>query len=198
MPVWGLEPSDSAYYALRLFNSENFEHILVPGVGYGRNAGLFADNGFQVTGIEISGKAIEQAKKLEYTFHIHLGSVCDMPFDNNIYDGIFCYAVLHLLNKYQRKRFLKACYNQLQPNGLMIFTVISTESELITQGKLVSNNRYLMKNGLGIYFYDESSILKEFNHFGLVDYQKIDEPIKFKLDEKPIKCFIITCKKKEG
>lgn len=41
---------------------------------------------------------------------IHLGSVTDMPFDNRLYDGIFCYALIHLLNKTERKKFIREGY----------------------------------------------------------------------------------------
>ena len=194
-PVWGLEPSDSAYYALKLFQSSDIKNILIPGVGYGRNAKLFTENGFEVTGIEISGNAIKQARKLGFTFPIHLGSVCDMPYDTNIFSGVFCYAVLHLLNRNERKKFLNDCYQQLAPGGLMIFTIVSLDNEKPGTEKTISANRYIFENGLKVYFYNEESIVKEFKKLGLINFEKIDEPIKFKPEEKPIKSFIITCKK---
>jgi hypothetical protein len=43
--LWKFEPSDSAAVALELFKSENTKQLLIPGVGYGRNAGLFHENG---------------------------------------------------------------------------------------------------------------------------------------------------------
>ena len=42
-----------------------------------------------------------------------------MPFDTNLYDGIFSHALLHLLNE-QEERFIKDCYNQLKPGGYMV------------------------------------------------------------------------------
>ena len=52
--MWKFEPSDSAMLAMELFKSNKFKSILIPGIGYGRNAKLFCENGFNVTGIEIS------------------------------------------------------------------------------------------------------------------------------------------------
>ncbi len=196
-PVWGLKASDSAKYAVKLFVQSGIKQILIPGVGYGRNAQLFLENGIQVTGIEISAKAIEHARKLGYTFQIHQGSVCDMPFDSVQYNGIFCYAVLHLLNKTERAKFLNACYQQLAPNGLMIFTVISENADKPGARKMISDNRFLLENGLKVYYYNKESIEKEFSKFGMVDYWEIDEPIYFMPKEKPIKSYIITCKKNE-
>jgi len=49
--MWKFEPSDSAIKALELFKYWKLIDILIPGFGYGRNAGLFLENGFKVTGI---------------------------------------------------------------------------------------------------------------------------------------------------
>ncbi|WP_406600937.1 class I SAM-dependent methyltransferase [Mangrovimonas aestuarii] len=41
---------------------------------------------------------------MHYGNHINVycGSVVDMPFDDKPYDGIFCYALIHLLNENER------------------------------------------------------------------------------------------------
>ena len=44
-----------------------------------------------------------------------------MPFDGNKYDGIFCYALIHLLDSKERKKLIQDCYNQLTENGFMVF-----------------------------------------------------------------------------
>ena len=61
--MWGWAPADSAVDTVELFNGYGLNKILIPGIGYGRNAGIFTDNGFEVTGIEISETAIELAKR---------------------------------------------------------------------------------------------------------------------------------------
>ena len=60
--LWDFFPSDSSIRALDIFKTNKLKHILIPGFGYGRNARLFIENGFEVTGIEISESAIELAK----------------------------------------------------------------------------------------------------------------------------------------
>lgn len=57
--MWGLEPADSAILAKDFFLEKKVKDILIPGIGYGRNAKIFLDNGINVTGIEISKTAIE-------------------------------------------------------------------------------------------------------------------------------------------
>jgi hypothetical protein len=73
--MWKFEPSDSALFAINLFKSNRINNILIPGIGYGRNARLFFENGFQITGIEISQSAIDLAKVNGLDCTIHHGSV---------------------------------------------------------------------------------------------------------------------------
>lgn len=196
--LWGFEPSDSAIIAKDFFLDSEAEEILIPGIGYGRNAKIFCDNGFKVTGIEISQTAIDLAKsKNGLDIKIHHGSVTGMPFDNKVYDGIFCYALIHLLNSQERKKFIKDCYNQLKPNGHMIFMVISKKSSMYGKGNQLSKDRFEVMKGVGVFFYDNDSVRREFEEYGLVEFSEIDEPIKHVDNEPPLKCILVKCKHNE-
>jgi len=141
--IWGQAPSDSAVRIKDFFLDKGISKILIPGIGYGRNAKVFHDNGFDVTGIEISQSAIDQANELiSPAITIYCGSVTDMPFDKSKYDGIFCYSLIHLLNKAERNRFLKSCYNQLNSNAYMCFTVVSKNASMFGCGNKAGKNRY--------------------------------------------------------
>jgi SAM-dependent methyltransferase len=193
--MWKFEPSDSAISALKLFKYEKINEILIPGFGYGRNARLFLDNGFKVTGIEISQSAIDLARANGIRCTIHHGSVTSMPFDTEKYKGIFCYAMIHLLNKLERHNFLSSCYKQLIKNGLMVFTVASKDASLFGTGKYLSKDRYEIAKGLKVYFYDSDSVLKEFSNFGMIECKDIEEPVKFVEGEEPVKLKFVICKK---
>ena len=52
--MWGFEPSNSVLLTKDFFLQQSVKNILIPGIGYGRNAHIFRDNGIKVTGIEIS------------------------------------------------------------------------------------------------------------------------------------------------
>ena len=194
--TWGFEPCDSAIISNTFFLKHKAKELLIPGIGYGRNARIFCDNGFTVTGIEISETAIRLAKQENgLDLKIYKGSVTEMPFDTKLYDGIFCYALLHLLNARERQKFLKDCYAQLKPGGYMIFTVVSKKASMYGSGKQLSRDRFKMMNGLSVFFYDPESISKEFGKYGLMEFLEIDEPIKHMKNEPPLKCLIIKCKK---
>jgi SAM-dependent methyltransferase len=193
--LWKFEPADSAALVMDLFKSHHIKSILIPGVGYGRNAKLFYENGFKLTGIEISRSAIEIAKENGLNYKIHHGSVVSMPFDNEKFEGVFCYALVHLLNKPQRRKFLGNCYKQLSGGGIMVFTVASKRMSMFAGGRKISTDRYRLSNGLKVYFYDSDSVVKEFSDFGLSEYKEIEEPVKFMEGQEPVKMILVICKK---
>ena len=195
--MWKYEPSDSAFMALELFKNKGIKNILIPGFGYGRNARLFYDRGIKISGIEISESAIQLAKMTGIDCNIHHGSVTAMPFDKEVYDGIFCFALVHLLSKPERRNFLKSCFNQLKPGGLMIFVMASKKMSMYGEGIKLSNNRFRISNGLKVYFYDSASVVKEFADFGLIEYKEIEEPVKFKKGQDPLKLLYVICEKKK-
>jgi len=193
---WSFEPTNSALHASDLFASEKIRNVLVPGIGFGRNAKPFLEKGMNVTGIEISETAILLARENGLNIPIHHGSVAEMPFDEEIYDGIYCYALIHLLNQNERREFLKNCHNQLRDGGLMVFITVSKGyTKLYENGKPVSKDRFRIQNGLDVFFYDPETIEKEFGRFGLVEYTEIKEPVKHLPNEEPMKFWMVVCQK---
>jgi SAM-dependent methyltransferase len=185
--MWGFEPAKSAVLTKDFFVEKAVKNILIPGIGYGRNAQVFKDHGMAVTGIEISQTAIDMAAKhYGADMTIYHGSVMDMPFDKRQYDGIFCYGLIHLLDESERAKLISDCYDQLTDNGYMVFTAISKEAPTYGQGQLLSKDRYEMFGGVNMFFYDRESINAEFNAAGLFEIAEVTENYPF---------FLIKCKK---
>ena len=183
--MWGFAPAKSAVITSDFFLEKAVKNILIPGIGYGRNAQVFREQGIAVTGIEISQTAIDMAKQHYGTgMIIHHGSVTDMPFDQSLYDGIFCYALIHLLDSAERAKLIADCYAQLTDKGWMVFTVVSKKASIYGQGKLLGPDRYELFGGVNMFFYDQESITAEFGKAGLVAISEIEENYPFYL----IKC----------
>ena len=194
--MWGLEPSDSAILIKDFFLEKNIKDILIPGLGYGRNAKVFMENGINVTGIEISKTAIDLARQNGLDISTYHGSVSDMPFDDKLYDGIFSYGLIHLLSSSERKKFIKDCYNQLKPNGYMIFTTISKEAPMFGKGKQLGKDYFELMEGVKLFFYDSDSIKEEFGEYGLIEFSEILEPHKEAENKPPLKFLMVKCQKK--
>src|SRR5690554_5999340 len=183
--MWGFEPAKSTVLTNDFFVEQNVKNVLIPGMGYGRNAQIFRDNGMTVTGIEISKTAIDLAHKhFGSDLLIHHGSVTEMPFDNNLYDGIFCYGLIYLLSNNERAKLIQNCYNQLAGNGCMVFTVITKEAKTYGQGTFISKDRFEMFGGVQLFFYDRETIEEDFGKVGLFEIIKVEENYPFYL----IKC----------
>ena len=174
--MWGTGPAKSTLLARDRFVAAEVREVLIPGVGYGRNAKPFLDAGMAVTGIEISPTAIELARaEMKLEFPIYRGSVTDMPFDELEYGGIFCYGLVYLLDAEARAKLIRDCYNQLAPSGVMMFTVISKAAPMYGRGTPLGEDWFEIQPDLKMFFYDRASIEREFAH-GLVDISEIDEP----------------------
>ncbi|BAC12743.1 hypothetical protein [Oceanobacillus iheyensis HTE831] len=193
--MWGYEPTDAAIKAKDVFIDKNVKSILLPGIGYGRNAKVFLEKGIDVTGIEISKTAINLARKSGIDIPIFHGPVSEMPFDDKQYDGIFSHALIHLLNNEERDKFIQDCYDQLIPNGYMIFTTVSKEALMYGKGKQLGEDYYETKDGVKLYFYDAESIDQDFKDYGLVDFRQVEEPNKDNNHKPSMKFTMIICKK---
>ena len=191
--MWGFEPSDSAILTKDFFLEKKVKDILIPGIGYGRNAKVFIENGIKVTGIEISKTAIDLARQNDVDISIYHGSVSDMPFDNKLYDGIFSYGLIHLLSSDERKKFIKDCYNQLKPKGYMILTTISKDAPMFGKGKQLGKDYFEIMEGVKMFFYDSDSIKQEFGEYGLIEVSEIVEPHKNAEDKPPFKFLMVKC-----
>lgn len=195
--MWGFAPSDSAVSTAAFFSKNSLKEILIPGFGYGRNAEVFAGYGLHVTGIEISETAIEIARR-HYgdSIKVYHGSVSEMPYDSNKYDGIFCYALIHLLDEQERAKLIKDCFAQLEDNGWMVFVALSKSTSTFKQGVKISQDRYQSKHGVNLFFYDMESVKKEFGDYGMVEAREVTEPSNKTADQSFQVFWQITCSKR--
>lgn len=185
--MWGLTPAKSTVLTKDFFVENGVKSVLIPGIGYGRNAQIFRENGMTVTGIEISQTAISLSQKhFGKDLKIYHGSVTEMPFDDILYDGIYCYGLIYLLNIEERKNLIQQCYNQLAANGCMVFTAITKEAPIYEQGTCISKDTFEMFGGVQIFFYDRVTIEEDFFENGLFEITEIIENYPF---------YLIKCKK---
>ena len=176
--MWGLEPTRSAVLAAETFAQRGARSVLLPGAGYGRNAKPFLDAGMTVTGIEISESAIAMARsELGLDMQIHHGSVTDMPFDDDEYDGVFCYGLLYLLDAVGREKVLRECHRQLASGGTMIFVLIAKNAPMYGQGTQLGEDWYEVHPGVPMFFYDSASVERDFGPYGLASHSAIVEPV---------------------
>lgn len=194
--MWGSAPANSAKQASHIFLQGGVKDVLIPGFGYGRNASVFLNSGMRITGIEISETAIKIAEQ-HFSAEVRIihGSVTHMPFDENLYEGIFCYGLLYLLKGEQRKKMVADCYNQLKPGGTMIFSVIAKKSHNYGKGREVAKDTFEIGKGGQLFFYDAAAVEGEFEAYGLRSYVEIAEPGSTSSHAPAFTFFFVECRK---
>jgi SAM-dependent methyltransferase len=166
--IWGETPSVTVDIAITFFNNNNIHDVLVLGSGYGRNAEVFAESGFNVFGLEVSKIAYQIAVRtnIEKRFSIKykLGDVLEMPYNNESFDGVYCFNTLHLFMVKERKKFTENVYRVLKNEGIAVFTVFSNQDPSFGTGREVEPNTFESKRGRPAHYFTANDLHSENNH----------------------------------
>ncbi|MCD1295142.1 SAM-dependent methyltransferase [Methanocella sp. CWC-04] len=167
--IWGDTPSRTAVYARDLFINDDVKSVLVPGAGYGRNASLFYNSGFDVTCIEISKEAINMGKEASPDLKFIHGSVLDMPCYGVQYDAIYCFNVLHLLYRDDRMAFIRKCLDTLNDGGSVFFTVFSEKEGSYGKGAEIEPDTFESKPGRPVHYFTDDDLRSHFKDFRVLE-----------------------------
>lgn len=92
------------------------------GCGPGQTTKYLTNLGLQVSGLDLSGKILEQARAAHPGIHFKQGSILDLKFESNAIAGaVAFYAIVHFSEK-QAETALREIFRVLQPGGLLLFT----------------------------------------------------------------------------
>ncbi len=196
--IWGIKPSKTAYYALKLFKSLNVRSVIVPGAGYGRNTKLFSKAGFKVVGVEISDDAIKEALKFDPKSRFYRRTVLEMDSINGKFDAIYCFNLLHLFREKERILFIEKCNNVLNDDGFAFFVVFSDKEESFGKGKKVEKNTFESKPGRIAHYFTREDLLAHFNNFDVIEIGEMtDEENHGKAREHIHRLRYVFCSKRE-
>lgn len=105
--------------------------ILDIGCGVGIAISLLTKRGFKVTGIEMSPKMVEFARKRNPEAKIIIGDFLKMKFDKK-FDAVLVFAFIHLFPKSEIPVILAKIKSILKPGGVALIS--STESSESKEG----------------------------------------------------------------
>lgn len=124
--VYGRKPN---LFLKQNVNSIPKGNVLCIADGEGRNGVWLARQGYGVTSIDFSPKAIEKINRLAQEKNVSIKTICadllDYDFGENIYDGImsiFAHFKVEEINILHHKYF-----NALKPNGIFMMEVFAKE-----------------------------------------------------------------------
>jgi SAM-dependent methyltransferase len=169
MYVYGKEP---AAFLKQKINMLKKGKALVLAMGEGRNAVYLAQNGFDVTGVDISGIAIEKCKKLAEERSLIVNTVVADLTDYNM--GEAQYDLITNFYFYDKSLF-PAIIDALKPGGIFILEQFSTDHPERGGNFGPRNPNYLVKpnelleafKSLRILYYEDTVVeLNEGMHKG--------------------------------
>ena len=97
--------------------------------GAGTNTVYLAEKGFEVTGIDISSKAIEYAKRKAKQANVKIDfkvqNFLDLPFGDEKFDFVFDMGCFHHVEIEDRPKFIKGVHRVLKNGGNYLLTCFS-------------------------------------------------------------------------
>jgi predicted SAM-dependent methyltransferase len=113
--------------------------------------------------------AFELAKVYDPDTKFFFGSILDMPFNNDVYDAVYCFNTLHLFLKENRFKFLRNCFTQLKDHGFIFFTVFSEKENSYGKGKRLEYNTFESKPGRPTHYFTEADLIEHFENFRVIE-----------------------------
>ena len=174
--IWGHEPSRTVERAHALYQQHGVQSLLIPGSGYGRNTRFFAEQGYDVTGIEVSETALALAQARDPGSRYVRASVLDDVLNDETFDGIYCFNVLHLFLAAERRELISRCRRWLRPGGLAFFVVFSEEEETYGKGAAVEQNTFETRPGRPAHYFTDADLRAHFSDFAILETGLVEDP----------------------
>ena len=140
------------------------------GCGNGKTVSTLIDEGFQVTGIDFSSVAIEQCRENFKDSEFFVGSVCELPFDDDSFDYITAVHVLEHLNDEELSKTVSEIRRVLKAEGY-VFIRSFTPNDMRSQKRSDSDTFYR--------FYDIETLTTAFNGFEIVKAEIVEDRTRF-------------------
>jgi ubiquinone/menaquinone biosynthesis C-methylase UbiE len=126
-PVFAAEYAESIDGRLDAWQTDEFlelvqpgGHILDAGCAAGRDVAYIANKGYKVVGVDLAAALINEAKKRHPELNFSIGDFTQLPFENNIFDGIWNRAALvHMPSQEFVQRALREFARILKPGGVI-------------------------------------------------------------------------------
>lgn len=109
--------------------------ILDLGCGAGDYVIIFmASEGILPYGLDLSDSVVEYTRSMlvetgspEYAENIKVSSATDIPFSNDMFDGLICIGVLYYMNAFDIKRVAREIYRVLHKGAKALILIRSTD-----------------------------------------------------------------------
>ena len=161
----------------------DFNKVLDVGCGNGNHVKFFAEQGFDVSGMDISEEAISIARawmnELGLRADLVAGDAEKLPYEDGSFDVVVSNGVLDHVPFSKAKRMMKEIRRVLISGGYVHIRLRSTEDCEFGRGKKVGHNTFVLAEGYekGIiqHYFDLEEIEELFKGFKVFDIEVYDE-----------------------
>lgn len=164
-------PSIESYYLLNRWENLGFKSFLDLGCGLGRHTVLFASNGFDTYGFDISSDGLNKTKEwldsLGLKANLVEGDMLSLPYADELFDSILCRNVISHQDTCGVKKIIGELKRVLKPGGECYLTLGSKSTWGFKQTSwplLDENTRLRMEEGPEYeipHFYADYDLIKE-------------------------------------
>ncbi|NFO13098.1 class I SAM-dependent methyltransferase [Clostridium botulinum] len=160
-------------YVFKNFKRDGKAKVLDLGCGAGRHVFFMANENLETYGIDISNEGVEYTKKIleqsDLKGNIECGSVSDLPYSDNYFDGIISYGVLYYCSIEEIKKAINEIYRVLKRGGKALVVVRTTKDYRYGNGTEIERNTFFIEeqdknkcafneNGMKMHFFTKSEI----------------------------------------
>lgn len=164
-------PSIESYYLLNRWENLGFKSFLDLGCGLGRHTVLFASNGSDTYGFDISSDGLNKTKEwldsLGLKANLVEGDMLSLPYTDELFDSILCRNVISHQDTCGVKKIIGELKRVLKPGGECYLTLGSKSTWGFKQTSwplLDENTRLRMEEGPEYeipHFYADYDLIKE-------------------------------------
>jgi len=179
--VYGTEPTSVARRLVAVFRAHGVQRIVEAGCGSGRDALLYAREGFEVTGTEISGSALRWVRERAQAESLRITLLRDDLAETRLPPGSFDAAVamhvIHLQPAPVRQTMVSQLWRLTRDDGLIAMANYSThEAGYATWDPYPESNTRVDPKGKVVHFFDEADVraLLPPDRFDLLTLEEVD------------------------
>lgn len=131
--VLNAPPSDTVYYALDVFKQAEATNLLDLGCGVGRDTIPLSESYPGISGVDAAHSGLILARERNPGLRLIEGDARQLPFQNDYFDGIYCFGLLHEFVGETAKgdvaQVMREIARILQPGGLLVLATLAGEPE---------------------------------------------------------------------
>lgn len=164
-------------YVANLNKEYRNKRVLDIGFGNGNNLVLLSTLKMKVYGIEVTDDICEitenKLQNLGYDVNLKKGSNRNIPYNNNFFDYIVSWNVIHYENTETKiQKALKEYHRVLKPGGRFFISTTGPEHKILKNFKQAGEHRYIIQREddfrcgqVYYYFDDRDNIRKQFSEY---------------------------------